>query len=44
MKLKNYMLSFGQDLWGTFIAQGGSKIARNYQFQFINDDGTFKAQ
>jgi hypothetical protein len=31
-------------LWGTFVARGGSEIARDYQFQFINDDGTFKAQ
>ena len=29
-------------LWGTFVVQGGYEIPREYQFQFINDDGTLK--
>lgn len=29
-------------LWGTFVAQGGCAIGKDYQFQFINDDSTFK--
>jgi hypothetical protein len=30
-------------LWGSFIAMGGRKINENYQFEFINDDGTLKS-
>jgi len=29
-------------LWETFIEMGGHEIGRDYQFRFINDDGTLK--
>lgn len=31
-------------LWGSFVATGGYEISQEYQFQFINDDGTLKEQ
>jgi len=29
-------------MWGTFLQMGGKKIDPNYQFKYINDDGTLK--
>ena len=29
-------------LWGTFVSMGGREIGLDYQFRFINDDGTLK--
>ncbi len=29
-------------LFGTFIQNGGKVIDKNYEFEFINDDGTLK--
>lgn len=31
-------------LFGTFLNQGGKIIDRNYQFKYINDDGTQKSK
>lgn len=31
-------------VFGSFIASGGKEISKDYQFRFINDDGTLKGK
>ena len=31
-------------LFGVFVSQGGHEIAKDHQFKYINDDGSFKGK